>query len=193
MKRIFSILALMLLVVTAWCDEAETIEKYYKQLKRLTPEQTKIMLYSYEVGSKYDLGYSLAAIAWKESKFGKYLMNVTDGKLGSYGVYHILLEYAIVRAKIKSDWEISRYAERLTSDIELSAEEALSELLFWKSYFKGKPFKAMFAGYNAGTAGLKSTAGSIYADDAILRIRAMERFFKENKILEKLKRSNQHL
>ena len=186
MKRIFAIFALMLLVVTAWGNDAEDIERYYKQLNKLTPEQYKIMLYSYEVGNKYDLGYSLMAIAWKESNFGKYLINVTDGKMGSYGVYHILLEYAVARAKLKSDWDISRYAEKLVFDIDLCANEALSELLFWRKFFKGKPFKSIFAGYNAGTAGLKSEKGRIYADDAMLRIRALQRFFKNKKILEKL-------
>lgn len=187
MKKLLLVIT-MVLVSLVQAADWEEVNRYYRQLKRLDKDQLEIMLYSYKVGATHDLGYALAAIAWKESNYGKYLMNIFDGNLGSYGVYHILLETAISRNKIKTNWDKSRYAEKLVFDIELCADEAISELLYWKSYFKrsATPWKAMFAGYNAGYKGLRSTAGKAYADDAVLRVKALQKYFKEHKLEERL-------
>lgn len=182
MKKILvSILTMLALCVSVYASEA-VINSYVKQLENLTKEQKKIMLYSYRVGEPEDLGYSLAAIAWKESMFGKYMLNLADGRLGSFGVYHILLEYAIARARIKDDWNTSRLAERLMYDLDFSAKEAIGELKFWKNYFRKNKYqwKSMFAAYNAGTAALKSKKGKQYADDAVLRVKALERYFEKH-------------
>lgn len=190
MKKLMKLLmAVIACMCVSHASDAEMINMYYKQLNNLSKEQMKIMLYSYEVGEPYDLGFSLAAIAWKESVFGKYLMNLSDGKSGAYGVYHILLDYAAKRNKVKNDWEKSRLAERLVFEIELCANEAISELIFWKTYFKRakNPWKSMFAGYNAGGAGLTSKKGKAYAEDAILRVKALERYFANKNLKTKLK------
>lgn len=186
MKKLMTILAMLVLVVCAYGSES-VINSYVKQLENLTKDQKRIMLYSYKVGEPEDLGYSLAAIAWKESMFGKYMMNLADGKMGSYGVYHILLEYSIARARIKDEWGISRHAEKLMYNLEFSANEALSELLFWRKHFAKykSQWKSMFAAYNAGTAALKSKKGRQYAEDAILRVKALERYFEKHQPLKK--------
>lgn len=188
MKKIILALALVFSSVYLYASDEEMITKYYRNLKRLNDDQLKIMLFSYKVGLEYDLGYALTAIAWKESNFGKYLINISDGKEGSYGVYHILLDTAASRNKLRTVWDRSRYAERLIFEIELCADEAITELLFWKKYFKrtSTPWKAMFAGYNAGAKGLNSIAGKAYADDAILRVKALQRYFKEKGIESRL-------
>lgn len=183
---------LMWIVVIGYCLgnglDQNLINRYYKQLERLDTKQLKIMIFSYQMGKEHDLGYSLAAIAWKESNFGKFLINLQDGEMGSYGVYHILLQYAVARNKIKSDWDISRYAEQLVFDNELCANEAISELLFWLKYHKrhNNKWRRMFASYNAGTYGIDTAKGKLYADDAVHRVRALEKFFKDKKILERL-------
>lgn len=190
MKKVVRLVLVMLMCCgIAYAEDQDEINKYFRQLHHLSDSQLKIMVFSYKMGVEFDLGYSLAAIAWKESNFGLYLMNLADGKLGSFGVYHILLEYAIARNKIKSNWDISRYAERLVFDNELCANEAISELLFWKKYHKkhANVWRRMFASYNAGTFGIDTEKGRIYAEDAVNRVRALERFFKKKKILDKLK------
>ena len=171
-----------------FASDAEIVNKYYRQLLRLDDNQLKIMLFSYKVGSQYDLGYALAAIAWKESKFGLYLMNISDGKMGSYGVYHILMDTAAVRNKLNTSWDRSRFAERLVFDMDLCADEAIAELTYWKRFFKrsGTPWKAMFAGYNAGHKGLNSIGGKAYADDAVLRVKALQKYFKAKGLEAKL-------
>lgn len=188
MKKILLVIALVFSSVYLCANDQETIARYYRQLKRLNEDQIKIMLFSYKVGLEYDLGYALTAVAWKESNFGKYLINISDGKEGAYGVYHILLDTAASRNKLKTAWDRSRYAERLIFEIDLCADEAITELLYWKKYFKrtSTPWKAMFAGYNAGSKGMKSVAGKAYADDAILRVKALQWYFKEKGLEERL-------
>lgn len=187
MKRILIILTIMMSWVLA--NEAEIVENYYQRLEQLSDKQIKIMIYSYQVGAEYNLGYSLAAIAWKESEFGTYLLNLGDGQYGSYGVYHVLLDYVAVRNKLKSNWERSRYAEKLVSNIELCAQEAISELLFWNKVYKGQKnaLSKALASYNAGGKGINSPAGKIYAEDAMLRIKALQKYFKKHNILKLLK------
>lgn len=50
-----------------------------------SPKQKAVLLKAYEYGAPHDLGYTLAAIAWKESCAGEYRMNFQDP---SAGIYH---------------------------------------------------------------------------------------------------------
>lgn len=174
-----------------FASEAEIINNYYQRLEQLSNEQIKVMIYSYQVGVEYNLGYSLAAIAWKESDFGRYLLNLSDGKYGSFGVYHVLLEYAAARNKLKTSWERSRYAEKLMLDMELCAQEAISELLFWNKRYRKQEHSLLraLAAYNAGGKNINSPAGKLYAEDAMLRIKALQRYFKKHKIIKILNKS----
>lgn len=187
MRKLLLILA-MLFSNFVYASEAEVVNSLYRQLTRLNEQQLKIMLYSYKAGLPHDLGYALAAIAWKESKFGMYMMNISDGEMGSYGVYHILMDTAAARNKLKTSWDRSRFAERLIFELDLSADEAIAELTYWKRFFKraASPWKAMFAGYNAGHKGLKSIAGKAYADDAVLRVKALQKYFRAKGLEQKL-------
>lgn len=184
------LLLILAVLFSSWvyASEAEVVNRLYRQLTRLNENQLKIMLYSYEAGLPHDLGYALAAIAWKESKFGLYLMNISDGKMGSYGVYHILMDTAAARNKLKTSWDRSRFAERLVFELDLCADEAIAELTYWKRFFKrsATPWKAMFAGYNAGHKGLNSIAGKAYADDAVLRVKALQKYFRAKGLEAKL-------
>jgi hypothetical protein len=68
-----------------------------------TPEQQRILRIAYKTGGQYNqelynavgthIGHSLAAIVWKESFVGEYIIrfNTGDGQLGSYGVGHVQL------------------------------------------------------------------------------------------------------
>lgn len=182
------ITAIMLLHAKDNSIDQDIVNNYYKQLTYLSKDQLKVMLYSYNAGKEFDLGFSLAAIAWKESNFGQYLMNLSDGSSGAFGVYQILLEYAAARNKIKSNWDKSRYAERLMLDIELCANEAIAELIFWRKYHAkhSNSWRRMLASYNAGTNGINTVAGKMYSDDAVHRVRALEMYFRKHGLHKKL-------
>ncbi len=124
------------------------VSQEYCRKYQFNENQKKVLKASYILGSKYGLGYSLAAIAWKESLAGEYLINVNDP---SFGVHHILIDTAAKRAKVKGI-DINKLAMSIMGDIKLSASFAVQELLFWKSELEGKEktWNNIWAAYNGG-------------------------------------------
>ncbi|CAH7349842.1 conserved exported hypothetical protein [Vibrio chagasii] len=113
---------------------------------KLSNEQKDILNISYHEGHKKDLGLTLAAIAWHESHFGKYLVALEEG---SVGVHHINIKTAIVRSKMR-DTPINRsyLATTIIKDPYVSADYAIRELEYWKS--QGRSWRDMVKSYNAG-------------------------------------------
>lgn len=74
---------------------------------KFTDEQERVMQMAYVTGYMYDRGYTLAAIAWKESFIGKYIIrtNTKDGAYGSWGVTHIQLTTAMEYLEEDSSYE----------------------------------------------------------------------------------------
>lgn len=182
------IITLMVLLSVVFATEAEQVNRGYKSLYKLTAPQLKVMLYAYKAGQPYDLGYTMAAIAWRESNFGQWPMNIHDGKWGSFGVFHILMESAASRNKLTTDWERSRFAEQLVFDIKVCADEAIAELTYWQRKFRNspEPWKSMVAGYNAGHKALNSSAGRDYVNDIVIRVKALNKYFKAKGLEAKL-------
>ena len=172
-----------------------TVNSYYKDLYNLNNNQKEVMLRAYIQGAEYDYGYTLTAIAWTESNFGKFKMNVNDGDVykykGSYGVYHILLNTVMSREEIKSQWHASRVAERLYTDQKYCGTKALEELLFWDRTWKSKGvekhYRHVVASYNAGYNSINSKNGRKYSEVIALRVKALKKYFKEHNIDELLK------
>lgn len=148
---------------------------YHKEIRSLNTDQYYVMLNILELGKQDDLSYTLAAIAWKESMFGKFPINATDGKLGSYGAFHILLEYSVKRNQIESSWETSRLAEKHLFDLEFNTNEAIQVL---KGFTKrvGCDLDCAIASYNAGNKGLNSKRGLKYLQDIKQRREALKNF-----------------
>lgn len=185
------IISLLFSTASAKLDKDEVkVARYLAELELLDNSKIELMMKMYVAGYKYDLGYSLIAVAWKESYFGNYLINLSDGAHGSFGLYHIRVDIAAARNKLKTDWEISRYAEKLISDFNISTSEAITNLLYWRDYFKDSdtPFQNMFSGYNGGGKGNQIAKSINYGEDALLRIKAIQRFFKKNGIISRLKK-----
>lgn len=186
MKKVLFSLMLMVTMVFANNDNAK-IDKYYKDLYNLNDEQIYNMIFSYAMGNKdgNDLGLTLAAIAWKESLFGKYSINLADGKHGSFGMYQIVLDYAAIRNNIKTIWAKSRLAESLLRDKAFAAEEAIAVLKYFMNR-NGCGWRCSVASYNAGFSGLKSKEGRKYAHDILLRVKALDRKFTNLSLYGKL-------
>lgn len=155
------------------------VESYYREILNMTPEQKETLFSAYVYGLKDDLSLTLAAIVWKESKAGVWTINLNDGKYGSYSAYHINLEYAAARHNVKTSWGRSRLAEKLLQDEEFAAEEALTVLRAYKT--KNCNHRCSLAKYNGGNLGNRITKAMAYADDVMLRIQALDKFFKQNK------------
>lgn len=185
MKRIMQVFIGLLLSVQI-LSSGGLITGYVNLLDRLTDEQKKVLLDSYTYGSEHDLGLTLAAIAWQESNFGMYMTNLSDGKHGSYGPFHILLDYAMVRHDARSKWEQSRLAERLLFDFDFSASEALNQIQYWQNRFKDNTNSLAWAiaAYNAGGSSLNSKKGQNYRSDIKLKIQALQIWLKKQDSLK---------
>lgn len=186
MKKVLLSLMFVVSMLFAGSDSAK-IDKYYKDLYELNDEQIYNMLFSYAMGSKdgNDLGLTLAAIAWKESLFGKYSINLGDGKHGSFSMYQIVLDYAAVRNNVTTTWSKSRLAESLLKDKTFAAKEALAILKYFMDR-DGCNWRCGVASYNVGFRGLESEHGKAYAHDISLRVKALDRKYKNLNFYGKL-------
>lgn len=159
-----------------------------RQLDSLDKQQLEILIKSYIYGEEEGFGHELVVIAWKESNFGKYPMNLEDGRYGSFGPYHVLLEHSMKRHKMHGTWNKSRLAERHLSDVEFSAKDALT---VWKAFYirnkntSNQSYRT-FAMYNAGVAGIKNAAGKKYADDANQRLLVLKDWIIKNDIINRV-------
>jgi len=147
----------------------------FKKIDSLTTEQYNNLIWIYQQGKKYDLELTLTAIAWKESHFGKYPINLSDP---SGGLFHNLLGSVCCRLNLTpNQWNQSRILEKLISDKEFALQQAVAELLYWKSYWKVRNkrylWKRMISSYNGGHKG-----NIRYYKDIVKKIRYLKRYFK---------------
>lgn len=179
---------ILLLLLPVFLHSVEYDKKYLKELEKLTTEQKEVLYLAYSTGAEKGYGLTLAAIAWKESQFGKFMLNITDGKYGSYGPYHVLLDYVLIRHKVTTNWGKSRLAEKLVYDMEFSSKEALDVLTYYHKRFKNKDnaWKWAVAAYNNGHKSLTRSKGKKYAEDIALRVVTLMKYFTKHKILLKV-------
>lgn len=123
------------------------------ECRKYTQEQENLLHLAYEVGSHYDLGLTLAAIVQKESFVGDYIIRVNsqDGKYGSYGVTHILLETGMDLLGMKSSWEArATLVPRLINDDLFAMRMAIKKLLSVKTGESNIDWRNMVSRYNGG-------------------------------------------
>lgn len=177
----------LVLCVNIYADTKD----YLADLYRLKASQIEVLKHSYHAGKEYDLSYTLMSIAWKESNFGKWTVNITDGsKLkdnkypGAYGIYQALLKTVMSRHELTTSWSASRTIEKLLYDIDYSSREAIYNLLYWKKYWSDRECKQVWsmsvASYNAGYNSNKHSPGKKYLIDIKDRVRALKVFLKHN-------------
>lgn len=109
--------------------------------------QREVLQRAYDYGVKYDMGWSLAAIAWKESSAGKNKANWNDP---SVGVFHNLLKSVAKREGVYgNDEKEVILIVRLMHEFDFSAKHAVLELKYWKKQY-GDDWRKIWASYNAG-------------------------------------------
>lgn len=183
LKRI--ILALLLFTCML---VGKTVDDYLRELRGLTDTQSAFLVASYIEGKKNDLGFTLASIVWKESSFGRCLINKRDGKYGSFGLAQILLQTALRRNKVDPNNRKAReqMINKLITDHTFNLREATKELLYWRKQYRDIKkskwwYLHMVASYNAGWRGFKSSSGESYFKDISKRTKALKIFFKNKK------------
>lgn len=195
MKKLFTIIMLVCVGIPALGDTIVDVPKQTtianlsnntsvvnysrldKEFKSFSNQEYKTMLQIMSYGIKDDLGYTLAAIAWKESMFGRWNLNLSDGKKGSFGPFHILLEYSLRRNNVTNSWGESRLAEKHLYDLEFTTNEAISILKDFKSR-ENCNLRCAIASYNAGNKGHTKQAGQNYANEIFARISYLKKIIK---------------
>ena len=128
----------------------------------ITERQREVINFSFEYGLKQDLQYSLAAIAIKESAAGLWNVNI-KGQAGGY--YHVTVDKVIRHFGWEDNpFNRNRALQHLLDDKELAAQLAVAELNYWKGR-RGEDWNSVWASYNVGYIGKKSSTGREYASD----------------------------
>lgn len=151
-------------------------------IQKFDKDQIQTIRYAYHYGKKHDLGYTMAAIAWKESCAGLYRINFDDP---SAGIYHAYLPNVIKRHYKKRNTSFRRnaVAERLIRDPEFASQIALEELLYWKKIRKNN-WKEMIKSYNKGFSWEKNKTrnkmAESYYEDISKKIQILQNYFEKN-------------
>jgi len=168
----------LVLLLLALSTQATAKEDLLKELNNLTPIQKAIMLKTFNKARQFNYEYTMTAIAWQESKFGKYKINLNDP---SFGVFHNLISTVQLRHDSRGSWARSRLAERLMIDYDFSFTEALSELKYWENYWSNKrvpkKWSHTIGSYNGGF-----TPNMSYTEKIKSKIRALKTYFKNKGI-----------
>ncbi|GAA6991233.1 hypothetical protein ID0093_09030 [Helicobacter pylori] len=159
-------------------------------LKDFNAKQKEVLKFAYQFGSKENLGYEMAGIAWKESCAGVYKINFSDP---SAGVYHSYIP-SVLKSYGHNDSPFLRnvMGELLIRNDALASEVALKELLYWKTRYHDN-LKDMIKSYNKGSRWERSEKSNAEAEKYYEEIQDRIRRLKESKIFDSQSSNDQEL
>lgn len=133
---------------------------------QLTERQMSIMFFSYSYGREHDLGYTLLAIALKESGLGQWNVNLQDP---SASPWHVTVDKAVDKLGWRhTPFNMNRATQRLIEDPFLGASIAVEEIKNWYKIHDNvsghERWRRTWASYNRGYNWHNST-GQAYADE----------------------------
>ncbi len=159
-------------------------------IKDFNAKQKEVLKFAYQFGSKENLGYEMAGIAWKESCAGVYKINFSDP---SAGVYHSYIP-SVLKSYGHNDSPFLRnvMGELLIKDDAFASEVALKELLYWKTRYHDN-LKDMIKSYNKGSRWERSEKSNAEAEKYYEEIQDRIRRLKESKIFDSQSSNDQEL
>ncbi|GAA7441487.1 hypothetical protein ID1001_14030 [Helicobacter pylori] len=159
-------------------------------LKDFNAKQKEVLKFAYQFGSKENLGYEMASIAWKESCAGVYKINFSDP---SAGVYHSYIP-SVLKSYGHNNSPFLRnvMGELLIKDDAFASEVALKELLYWKTRYHDN-LKDMIKSYNKGSRWERSEKSNAEAEKYYEEIQDRIRRLKESKIFDSQSGNDQEL
>lgn len=119
----------------------------------LSDRQVDILKQSYALGEPHDLGYTLAAIALKESSAGLFLINAMTS---DYGIFQGNVRTVCTQAGVyHNDFQCNLEIQRVVSDINTAAKHAIETLSYWRNYHSKRSehflvYENMIRSYNGG-------------------------------------------
>ncbi|EMH19195.1 hypothetical protein HMPREF1415_00856 [Helicobacter pylori GAM254Ai] len=159
-------------------------------IKDFNAKQKEVLKAAYQFGSKENLGYEMAGIAWKESCAGTYKINFSDP---SAGIYHAYIP-SVLKSYGHSNSPFLRnvMGELLIKDDAFASEVALKELLYWKTRYHDN-LKDMIKSYNKGSRWEKNEKANADAEKYYEEIQDRIRRLKESKIFDSQSSNDQEL
>ncbi len=159
-------------------------------IKDFNAKQKEVLKAAYQFGSKENLGYEMAGIAWKESCAGVYKINFSDP---SAGVYHSYIP-SVLKSYGHNDSPFLRnvMGELLIKDDAFASEVALKELLYWKTRYHDN-LKDMIKSCNKGSRWEKNEKSNADAEKYYEEIQDRIRRLKESKIFDSQSSNDQEL
>ncbi|GAA7560256.1 hypothetical protein ckin35_02990 [Helicobacter pylori] len=159
-------------------------------IKDFNAKQKEVLKAAYQFGSKENLGYEMAGIAWKESCAGVYKINFSDPSAGIYHAYipSVLKSYG----HNNSPFLRNVMGELLIKDDAFASEVALKELLYWKTHYHDN-LKDMIKSYNKGSRWEKNEKANADAEKYYEEIQDRIRRLKESKIFDSQSSNDQEL
>ncbi len=159
-------------------------------IKDFNAKQKGVLKAAYQFGSKENLGYEMAGIAWKESCAGVYKINFSDP---SAGVYHSYIP-SVLKSYGHNDSPFLRnvMGELLIKDDAFASQVALKELLYWKTRYHDN-LKDMIKSYNKGSRWEKNEKSNADAEKYYEEIQDRIRRLKESKIFDSQSSNDQEL
>ncbi len=159
-------------------------------LKDFNAKQKEVLKAAYQFGSKENLGYEMAGIAWKESCAGVYKINFSDP---SAGVYHSYIP-SVLKSYGHNDSPFLRnvMGELLIKDDAFASQVALKELLYWKTRYHDN-LKDMIKSYNKGSRWERNEKSNAEAEKYYEEIQERIRRLKESKIFDSQSSNDQEL
>ncbi|EKE80756.1 hypothetical protein OUE_1209 [Helicobacter pylori R030b] len=159
-------------------------------IKDFNAKQKEVLKAAYQFGSKENLGYEMAGIAWKESCAGTYKINFSDPSAGIYHAYipSVLKSYG----HNNSPFLRNVMGELLIKDDAFASEVVLKELLYWKTRYHDN-LKDMIKSYNKGSRWEKNEKANADAEKYYEEIQDRIRRLKESKIFDSQSSNDQEL
>lgn len=145
--------------------------------KKFNKNQKQVILKAFKYGAKDGFGYTMAAIAWKESCAGEYRVNFTDP---SAGIYHAHIPGIIKKYKQKdSAFMRNMVGELLMRDDEFASQSALEELSYWHKVRRGNWYEVIKS-YNKGFSWEKDKErdkmAQAYFEDVAKRVKELQTY-----------------
>lgn len=172
-KILFSFMALLTCLFAAVDYE----EKFERDFLKLDDSQKRMIHEIYNRSKPYDLVYSTLAIAWQESNFGKWNVNLSDP---SCGPFHQLVPLFIRKHKLENtQFMQNKVCGELINNLDLSVSTVISELEAWKVVHKNRwnAWEYVFRSYNAGF-NYDSPKAKKYAKMIKARIKVLKKYIK---------------
>lgn len=117
-----------------------------------TESQLDVMTRAYVTGQPESLGYTLAAISWRESKAGKDIVRMGNSlKWANLGAFQNQVKSTGDRAGCKTQKCYADVAYKLVTDQRYASHAALNEMRYWLDRHNSNMRKAL-ASYNSGSA-----------------------------------------